>query len=166
MSGRRVKCRFCEQFTTQKEAFKVVVKGKNEYYCNEEHYKEAIETKENRKKFLEMSCELFDYNVATDTYFLKELKEASLSLPIKTMRYYLEDNMIDLDVALAKDFKTLIFKVKYFFAIIKRGVAEYEKIRKIESNEKILTTNMEHYKYKFKPRRKKTTWVDIIKGGI
>ena len=60
MSNRKVKCRFCEQFTIQKDAFKVVVNGKNEYYCNENHYKEAKQYKEDRQKILEICCDIFD----------------------------------------------------------------------------------------------------------
>lgn len=163
MSNRKVKCRFCEQFTIQKDAFKVVVNGKNEYYCNESHYKEAKQYKEDRQKILEICCDIFDYNVSKDTYFLKELKDVLGCTKSDTLKYYLEDNIIDLDVALSKDFATMVFKIKYFFAIVKRGLAQYEKQKKIEDNEKILSSNIEIYSYKYKPRKQKKTWMEIIK---
>lgn len=165
MSKRKVKCRYCEQFTTQGEAYKVVKKGKNEYYCNEEHYQNLIKRKNDRKDILRMCSEILEYNVTQDTYFLKSLKEVLETTKTENLRDYLKDNMIDLDMALAKDFKTLVFKVKYFFAIVKRGLIEYEEIKKIEEkNNKFKPNAIEQYNYKFKPRKRKVTWVDIIDG--
>ena len=162
MSNRKVKCRFCEQFTIQKEAFKVVVNDKNEYYCNEEHYKQAKSKKENRKKVLDMCDELFEIKVSRDTLFLKELKIVTEDIKIETLADYISENMVDLDVSMAKDFKTLNFKIKYFFEIIRKNIQAFENEQK--QDKKIEHYQVEHINYKFKPRKRKITWVELIGG--
>lgn len=163
MSNRKVKCRHCEQFTIQKDAFKVVVNGKNEYYCNESHYKEAKQHKENKQKILELCSEIFEYNVSKDRYFLKELNDVLEDTESNILRDYIEENMIELDMALSKNFATIVFKIRYFFAVVKKNLMEYKQQKKAESNEKIISRNIEIYNYKYKPRRQKRTWMDIIK---
>ena len=162
MSNRRVKCRHCEEFTIQKEAFKVVINGKNEYYCNEEHYKQAKSIKENRVKVLTMCDDLFEINVSKDTFFLKELKLLTESTKIETVADYISDNMIDLDVSMSKNFKTLNFKIRYFFAIIRKNIQAFEQEKKADT--KVEYYQVEHINYKFKPRKRKVTWVELIGG--
>lgn len=163
MSNRKVKCRLCEQFTIQKNAFKVAINDKkNEYYCNEEHYIQAKANKENRLKVLSMCDDLFEIKVSTDTLFLKELKEVVESTKIEVLADYISENMIDLDVSMSKNFKTLNFKIKYFFAIIKKNIQTFEMEKKLD--QKVEYYNVEHINYKFKPRKRKITWVEVIGG--
>lgn len=165
MSKRKVICRFCGKQNEQRESFKVTIKNRNEYYCNEEHYEELLLSKKNREKVLEMCCEIFDCRIDKDTLFLKELKDVLEDSNIETLKICIEDNIIDLDVALSKEFKSIAYKIKYFFAIVKRNLIKAEEIQKATKNENILTTNNEFYNYKFKPRKQKVTWLEKMNGG-
>lgn len=162
MSNRRVKCRHCEQFTIQKEAFKVVINDKNEYYCNEEHYKQAKSQKENRARVLDMCDDLFEIKVSKDTFFLKELKTMTEGTKIEIIADYISENMIDLDISMAKDFKTLNFKIRYFFAIIRKNIQTFENEQKLDK--KVEHYQVEHINFKFKPRKRKITWVELMGG--
>lgn len=162
MSNRRVKCRFCDKFTIQKEAYKVSNNGKNEYYCNKEHYDQAVSNKENRAKVLDICDEIFEIKVSKDTFFLKELKVVTETTKLEVLADYLSENMIDLDVALSKDFKTLNFKIRYFFAIVRKNIQAFELEQKADN--KVEHYEVEHIKYKFKPRKRKITWTELIGG--
>lgn len=165
MSNRKVKCRFCEQFAIQKNAFKVPLdNGKNDYYCNKEHYEMLEQFKRNKQEVLEMCSDIFDYDVSKDRFFLKELNDILKDADIDILKDILKENTIDIHMTLSsRAFATIIFKIKYFFAIVRKKAIEYKQQIKVENIEKLSSRNLEIYSYRYKPRKQKKTWIDIIK---
>lgn len=158
MSNRLVKCRLCEQKNKQKDSYKHIEKDKNIYFCNKKHYKEFYEKKESRRKILEICDELFGTKVSTDTFFLRELKEYENNY--KALQWLLEDRFIDIDISLSKDFRTLNFKIKYFFAIIKKDITNYINQQKINE---VIYQPLEVVEINYKQVTRKKTIMEIIK---
>lgn len=158
MSNRLVKCRLCENKNKQKDSYKHIENGKNIYFCNEKHYKEFYERKEARKQILENCNQLFGIKVSTDTFFLKELKEYEGNY--KALQWLLEDRFIDIDMSLSKEFRTLNFKIKYFFAIVKKDITNYINEQKLQS---VVYQPLEITDTNYKQKQKKKTILEIIK---
>lgn len=157
MSNRLVKCKYCLQKNKQKNSYKYVENNKNIYFCNEKHYKIYYQNKEDRQRILEMCDDLFQLKVSRDTFFLKELKEYEHNY--REVRYLLEDMMLDLDLSLSKHFNSLNFKIRYFFAIVKKEIDKY-KFKVKEENQK--NTPLEICQVNFKKRKRKKTILEII----
>lgn len=157
MSNRLVKCKKCGEKNKQKDSYKHIHNGKNEYFCSEQHFKIYYEDKENRKQILDMCDDLFQLKVSKDTFFLKELKEYQNHY--KELKYLLEDMMLDLDVSLSKNFNSLNFKIRYFFAIVKKEIDKY-KYKVKQENVKYKDLEITNTNYKCK--NKKKTILEII----
>lgn len=158
MSNRLVKCRLCESKNKQKDSYKHIDNGKNIYFCNEKHYKEFYDNKHTRQEILDRCNELFGIRISTDTFFLKELKEYENNY--KALLWLLEDRFIDIDISLSKEFRTLNFKVKYFFAIVKKDITNYIQQQK---QKEVIYQPLEITYTNYKQKPKKKTILEILK---
>ena len=79
-----VKCRYCDNKIDRKDAFKVVVDGKNIYYCNEAEYLTVLHDRKIRDDTYECINEIFGYKVINTALF----KELSFQVPNSYVSYF------------------------------------------------------------------------------
>lgn len=150
-----VKCKACANKVDRNEAFKVVINGKNNYYCNENEYLKLKVEKESRKNVLSLCEEIL--GKTTNTILMKDLKEIADIHTYLKVSQYLQANIIMLSKSIAKVNYNEFSRIRYLMAIIKNEIADF-KIIKLEeefSNIEVI----ENYNYQ-NIRRK--TFLDYI----
>ena len=99
-----VKCRKCNKKVERNEAFKVVVGGKNTYYCNEEEYNEILRNKELKDETYSYIYNIFGYKI-TNTCIYKEVNDLVDVFGYELLLSYLKENEVYLkSVIQGKDF--------------------------------------------------------------
>jgi hypothetical protein len=153
-----VKCKGCTNKVDRDTAYKVIVKGKNTYYCNVEEYETINIEKESKNKVIDLAFELV--GKTTNTALFKELTDISKVHTYTKMFKFMEENMIDLDVAMSRnDFVHEFAKIRYFAAIIKNQIGDYKEKLEVENTEVHGFDFVEEVKYT--PTKKKT-FADFI----
>lgn len=181
-----VKCRKCNNKVDRTLAFKVVVGGKNTYYCNEEEYKQYLEEqrlKEERQKKVKEEKELlnkkkeenkllrekiyknieyiFGY-LPVNTALYKEMNELFKVFEYKTISQYLEQKKDYLCETLRmKEFSSEYGKIRYFSAILKNSMADFE-IKDQQKNPDIIKCYDEDFcEMKYKRKKQKRSLAEI-----
>lgn len=129
-----VKCKSCGNKIERDKSFKIVISGKNYYYCNEEEYKSIVKNKELKDNTYETIYQIFQYKVTNTTLF----KEINSLLPIyeyEMIYHYLLDNKEYLTNVLQKSFQNEYSKIRYFSAILKNSLSDYLLPEKKEKKE-------------------------------
>lgn len=166
MSKRKVKCKYCLNELLQCDAYGITnEKEKKEYFCNEDHYIKRNNDKKNREIILNCCDEIFGLKVSMDKLFLKELKIFLETSKGEVVANYLKDNILELDMAMSdKNFNLLNYKIKYFFAIVRKNIDVYKKIADAEKKEELYSELEIIENVSFKPRHKKKTISEIIRS--
>lgn len=146
-----VKCRQCGTKIDRKTAFKVVVGGKNAYYCNGAEYQKTLHEKEIKTNTYDCINQIFGYKVLNSALF----KEINLLLQVYSYEHilaYLTENKDYIAKVLDKEFVSEYAKIRYFSAILKNNMADFklkepEKPKEVEADIPIM-----HYKRKNKRR--------------
>jgi hypothetical protein len=134
------------------------VKGKNTYYCNVEEYETINIEKESKNKVIDLAFELV--GKTTNTALFKELTDISKVHTYTKMFKFMEENMIDLDVAMSRnDFVHEFAKIRYFAAIIKNQIGDFKEKLEVENTEVHGFDFVEEVKYT--PTKKKS-FADFI----
>lgn len=137
-----VKCRLCSTKIERNQAFKVVVGGKNAYYCNEAEYQQVLHDREVKDSTYECVNRIFGYKVLNSALF-KEMNIILESYSYDYILAYLKDNEEYITNVLKKDFNSEYAKIRYFSAILKNNLQDYhmpikEEPRVIEYDEPIV----------------------------
>lgn len=148
-----VKCRYCGNKIDKNNAFKVIIKGKNNYYCNEKEYKKIEEEKANKIKIYEVIDEIFGYKVI-NTAMTKEISSIAKDETYTRVLNYVLENKQFLEKIMNKNFTNEYGKIRYFSTIIKNNIADYKEIKKEENN---YSFNIETVKTIYKPKKHKKT---------
>lgn len=151
-----VKCRVCSNKIERNDAFKVVVKGKNEYYCNEKEYQQKLKQIADRENTINIINEIFGYEI-TNSALNKELKEISVSHSFEKIYSYIYDNRSMLERSLSKDFSSEYGKIRYFSTIIKNNIVDYN----IDDEPYITDNEYEVLDIKYKPKKKRRAMCDL-----
>lgn len=119
-----VKCRGCGNKVERNEAFKIVVKDKNHYYCNAVEFEQINIEKESRLKVIDLVFEII--GETTNTSVFKELTDISKIHGYKKMLSYMESNMDYINKAMltcagSKEYG----RIRYLMAIIKNELGDY-----------------------------------------
>jgi hypothetical protein len=152
-----VKCKGCGNKIERDTAFKVVIKDKNTYYCNANEYETINTEKESKNKVIDLSFELI--GKTTNTALFKELTEIANVHTYTKMLKFMEENFIDLDVAISSNnpYVHEYAKIRYFAAIIKNQIGDFK--------EKVENTEVHDFDYvedvKYTPTKKKS-FTDFI----
>lgn len=150
-----VKCRICNNKVDRAEAYKVVVNGKNNYYCNEQEYddwKSKIEIRDNAYNFI---YNIFGHKV-TNTVLYKEVDELGGIYGFNKIFAYLQEKYDYICKVLSKDFNTEYAKIRYFTAILKNSLADFQ----YEEKTVIKTPAMDFVKTQFKRKNKRIPLVE------
>ena len=151
-----VKCRICGNKVERNDAYKVVVNGKNEYYCNEKEFQNKFKDKFDKIKTINLINEIFGYEVI-NTEMRNELKEISKTHSYEKIYSYLYENKSMLERYMNKHFDSERGKIRYFLAIIKNNISDY-----VIYDESYITNNeYEILDIKYKPKKKRRAMCDI-----
>lgn len=118
-----------------------------------------------KKRYCSQSC--YDsYNKMWELVFQfvndsPALKKESKSWGIDFQKicFYLQDNMERIESAMNKNFNSSYGKIRYFSAIIKNGLAEYE----MPKPDIIKKTDLEFYEPKYKQKKRRKCLADYEK---
>ena len=152
----QVKCRICGAKTERNNAYKVTINGKNEYYCNEQEYKQKLKQIADRANTINIINEIFGYEI-TNSALNKELKEISASHSFEKIYSYIYDNRSMLERSLSKDFSSEYGKIRYFSTIIKNNIVDYN----IDDEPYITDNEYEVLDIKYKPKKKRRAMCDL-----
>jgi NifU-like protein involved in Fe-S cluster formation len=150
-------CKGCKKKIDRDNAYKVVVKDKNTYYCNLQEYETINIEKESKNKVIDLSFELI--GKTTNTALFKELTEIAKVHTYTKILKYMEENMLDLDAAICGNspFVHEYAKIRYFAAIIKNQIGDFK--------EQVEDTEVHDFDYveevKYTPTKKKS-FTDFI----
>lgn len=151
-----VKCRLCGTKVDRNEAFKVVVGGKNTYYCNEAEYQKVLHEREVKDNTYECINQIFGYKVLNSALF----KEINLLLEVYSYEHilvYLTENKEYITKVLEKDFVSEYAKIRYFAAILKNNIADF----KMKEPEKPKEVNVDMPIINYKRRNKRRSLSEI-----
>lgn len=151
-----VKCRKCGNKVERNEAFKAVVGGNNTYYCNEDEYNEILRNKELKDEAYSYIYNIFGYKV-TNTSIYKEVNEIIDAFGYELLISYLKENESYLSsVMQEKDFPKEYGKIRYFAAILKNSLVDYENTSDKNDKEygKCIEYDLPEVKYKRKKKRR------------
>lgn len=122
---RTAKCKYCGKPVITTEGYKVVVGGRNTYYCNEQEYKKIVTLSQVRNNVLAICAEVL--NNPTDGVISKELNEWLKIADLAKISAYLTENKVYIiDQLGRKTFSSYYGKVRYFSAIVKNGLPVYK----------------------------------------
>lgn len=152
-----VTCKGCKKKIDRDTAFKVVIKDRNNFYCNANEYETINIEKESKNKVIDLSFEII--GETTNTALFKELTEIARIHTYSKLLKYMELNTIDLHVAMSRnDFIHEYGKIRYFAAIIKNQIGDFkEKIENTEVNDYVDVVE----EVKYTPTKKKS-FADFI----
>ena len=131
-----VKCRICNKKSDRTEAYKVVVNGKNQYYCNKSEYEEWKLKQEIKDNTYNLIYDIFGRKI-TNTILFKEVGELSSIYTYEKIFAYLTENKNYLSRVMEKDFTSEYAQIRYFTAILKNSLSDFtyvkeQKIKEIE----------------------------------
>jgi hypothetical protein len=153
-----VTCKGCKKKIERNTAYKVVIKNKNNYYCNIEEYETINIEKESKFKVIDLAFELI--GKTTNGTLFKELTEIANVHTYTKMLKFMEENMIEMDAAITRNSPYVheYAKIRYFSAIIKNQIGDFkEKIENTEVNEYVDIVE----EVKYAPTKKKS-FADFI----
>ncbi|WP_294402539.1 hypothetical protein [uncultured Clostridium sp.] len=134
------------------------------YYCDRDHY-ETNKRKIRYEKNIKAIChDIFKCSVSYYSLFRQELKILQEVHDLESICKYLEENSLDIDVAMSmKGIEEMKSKILYFFAIVREGMDKYNQM--VIESEKSDRLNKEieiSEKVKFVPKKKKKTLAEIL----
>ena len=147
-----VKCKICGQKIDRNDAFKIRKNNKNEYYCNQQEYKDWFEIKNNKDRCFEIIYSIFGHKV-TNTILYKEMNELFEIYGINLILSYLNENFNFLNDMLSKSFNSEYAQIRYFSAILKNNLYDY----KLKNKDVPIVTKIDmpsKNKYKEQKRKK------------
>ena len=122
---RTAKCKYCGKPVITTEGYKVVVGGRNTYYCNEQEYKKIVALSQVRNNVLAICTEVL--NSPTDGVIGKELNDWLTMADITKISAYLTEYKAYLIEQIdRKTFNSYYGKVRYFSAIVKNSLPVYK----------------------------------------
>lgn len=145
-----VKCKCHGIKIDRATAYKVVVNGKNNYYCSEEDYKRCNYKKEIENKTYDKIFNIFEYQPERKTLD-KEIKSLANMYSYEKIYNYLSQNEEYLNKVMHKDFDNEFGKIRYFSAILKNQLPAFKEIKQID---KVVNYEVTDMKYNPKPRKK------------
>lgn len=135
----RAKCKICGSILDTNNAYKVVVKGKNAYYCSCEEYNENVDKK--KKEADEYYAvenaitEIFGYKVE-NSMIHKEWKRWNNISDNCKIADYLNQNKSYLCEIMRKEFSSEYGKIRYFSTILCNNLKDFNSKFVVKETEK------------------------------
>ena len=157
--AKTVKCYICKSTISKDTAYKVNPEATRSKYCCSKLELEIFE--KNKLARLDLVSKLQELvgNDIGHSIINKEIKALTEQFQISLILSYIEDNYIELDILLSKDFDNNIVKFKYLIAILKNNLASYKKqkleeLKEAKDKRECSLEIIEQVKYKQRKIRK------------
>ena len=155
----RAKCKICGTALDTKVAYKVVVNGKNAYYCSEEEYKNDAAEKEkadaDKTKVYTLICEIIGRKEILNTVLWKEKAIWNKVFSDELIWKYLESNKTYLTTVISRLEDKEFNRIRYLSAILKNSLGDFKPITQVQKREAVIIPE-EHYETKFKSKKRKS----------
>ena len=119
----KCKCRICGTPHDTKDAYKVVVNNKNQYYCSQEEYEIDLAKKkkaaEDKDRVYRLICDILGEQEIINTILFKEWQVWLKVADNEKIGQYLEENYDYLSSAIARLQSSEFAKIRYLSTIIK-----------------------------------------------
>lgn len=150
-----VKCKGCQEKIDRDIAYKIVINGKNNYYCNEQEYKDIKNKKEIKDNTYLKIYDIFGRKI-TNTILFKEVNELADIYGYEIIYAYLDKNQDYLSNVMAKDFNNEFGQIRYFSAILKNSLTDFKVENKVVEKKLIVDIP----KNNFKPKQRKKSLIE------
>ena len=152
----KCKCRICGTPHNTEDAYKIVVNNKSQYYCSQAEYEEDLERKkkaqEDKDKVYNLICDMFGYQIQNSQFFA----EWTLWNKLKSNEIiykYLRENEDFLCRVCDKSFNSEYQKIRYFSAILKNSLRDFEsKVEVVEQPKVVVESSFELFEPTIKRR--------------
>lgn len=145
-----VKCKCHGIKIDRSTAYKVVINGKNNYYCSEQDYKRCNAKQEIEDKTYTKIFDIFEYQPEKKT-LKKEISSLANTYSYSKLFSYLSQNEEYLNKVMHKEFDNEFGKIRYFSAILKNQLPSFKEIQQID---KTINYELSEMKYNPRPRKK------------
>lgn len=150
-----VKCKGCQEKIDRDIAYKIVINGKNNYYCNEQEYKDIKNKKEIKDNTYLKIYDIFGRKI-TNTILFKEVNELADIYGYEIIYAYLDKNQDYLSNVMSKDFNNEFGQIRYFSAILKNSLTDFKVENKVVEKKLIVDIP----KNNFKPKQRKKSLIE------
>ena len=141
--SRSVKCKICGNQLTNDIAYKVVVNGKNQYYCSDEEYNAKQKEKESKDKCLKTITEILGSKIVSPV-MVKKVNELRKFYDYMVIDKTFKECANTISWALgSKDFNSEFAKTKYIISIVANNIDKvYKKhIKDLKDMERLFSKN-------------------------
>lgn len=150
----KCKCRICGKPHDTKDAYKVVVNGKNQYYCSQNEYEKDLAQKkkmaDDKDKVYNLICDIMGVKAILNTALWKEKTEWNKAFSDEFIAKYLQENKDYLTSAIAKLSSSEFAKIRYLSAILKNSLGDFKPKTEVVITPQVV--NEEHYETKYKSK--------------
>jgi hypothetical protein len=150
----KCKCRICGTPYDTKDAYKVVVNNKNQYYCSQEEYEKDLEKKkkaaEDKDRVYRLICDIMNEKEIINTILFKEWAVWNKVADNEKIAQYLEENQEYLTSVIARLQSSEFARIRYLSTIIKDKIKGF--MPKVEVIEIPKVVVEEHYETKYKAK--------------
>lgn len=152
----RCKCRYDKAPLDTKTAFKVVVDGKNTYWCSEQCYAKYLVDKEKQEninaeyaEIYKLTSKIFGYEIGSYPLLRAQIQLIEKTATRQKIIQYLKSEMVFLSNVMNREFDDEFCRIRYFKSVIASKIHDYKPNQAINvSNEKIETCGAEDIMYK------------------
>ena len=126
----RCKCKICGTQLDTKTAYKIVVKDKSQYYCNQDEYEKDLAQKkkaqEDKDKVYYLICDILGKKEILNTALWKEKALWNKAFSDELIAKYLEEKKDYLTSAVSKASGTEFAQIRYLSAILKNSLGDFK----------------------------------------
>lgn len=134
----RAKCRICGENLDTKTAYKVIINGKNAYFCNEKEHQDDLVKREkvaaDKDKVYRLICDIIGRKEILNSILWKEKATWNTVASDEVIGQYLEENKAYLTNAISKLDNVEYNRIRYLSAIIKNSLGDFKpKAKEVEN---------------------------------
>jgi hypothetical protein len=144
-----VSCRICKTKNERDSSYKVVVNGKNQYYCSEKEYLDDLADKKARADVFKFCVDILGNT--TNTILFKEMSIISSVHKYSKISAYLSENISNIKGFMNRSFDSEYGKIRYFTTILKNNLGDFIFETK---EEKVVPVEIVEVNYKPRNRKK------------
>jgi hypothetical protein len=143
----KCKCRICSTPHDTKDAYKVVVNNKNQYYCSQEEYEKDLEKKkkaaEDKDRVYRLICDIMNEKEIINTILFKEWAIWNKVADNEKIGQYLEENQEYLSSVIARLQSSEFARIRYLSTIIKDKIKGFVPKVKTEEKPRVVDSSFE-----------------------
>lgn len=138
----KCKCRICGTPYDTKDAYKVVVNNKNQYYCSQEEYETDLAKKkkaaEDKDRVYRLICDIMNEKEIINTILFKEWAVWNKVADNEKIGQYLEENQEYLTSVIARLQSSEFARIRYLSTIIKDKIKGFVPRVEVEEKPKVV----------------------------